>query len=208
MASFRLAPGYRAFEAYQATAGFDNTQGRDLLISHEANSIDSDEVQYCKPDNPWKADKASPRTVKMDLDKTTQPKRLHRNNPMVDGDPMQIEGSNMALLHRYHQIFGHISFCRLRDMAKVGVIPKRLETCPTPACSACLYAKATRKPYRGKTRQDYDPIVITTPGGLVSVDQLDSPIPGMVDQMTGILTIKRYKYVTVFVDQASKLGYV
>ena len=42
----------------------------------------------------------------------------------------------------------------------------------------------------------------------MSVDQLVSPTPGLVAQMTGILTTKRYKYVTVFVDQASKLGYV
>ena len=45
-------------------------------------------------------------------------------------------------------------------------------------------------------------------GQIVSVDQMVSPVPGLIAQMTGKLTVKRYKYATVFVDQASKIGYV
>ena len=54
----------------------------------------------------------------------------------------------------------------------------------------------------------YQPTPITEPGEIVSVDQLVSPTMGFVAQMTGRLTIKRYKYATIFADQASKLGYV
>jgi len=46
------------------------------------------------------------------------------------------------------------------------------------------------------------------PGDIVSVDQLVSPVPGFIAQMTGKLTTKRYRYATVYVDQASRLGYV
>ena len=46
------------------------------------------------------------------------------------------------------------------------------------------------------------------PGDLVSVDQLVSPTVGLIAQMTGFLTRQRYKYSTVFVDHASRLGYV
>jgi hypothetical protein len=42
----------------------------------------------------------------------------------------------------------------------------------------------------------------------VSVDQMVSPIPGLVAQITGILTTKRYNCVTVYVNQATRLGYV
>ena len=49
---------------------------------------------------------------------------------------------------------------------------------------------------------------VKLPEELVSVDQLVSPAPGLIAQMTGILTTKRYKYATVYVDQASRLGYV
>ena len=44
------------------------------------------------------------------------------------------------------------------------------------------------------------------PGEVVSVDQLVSPTPVFIAPMTGYLTTKRYKYATVFVDQASRLG--
>ena len=45
------------------------------------------------------------------------------------------------------------------------------------------------------------------PGGIVSVDKLVSPINGFISQMTGILTRKRYKNATVYVDQYSGLVY-
>lgn len=35
-----------------------------------------------------------------------------------------------------------------------------------------------------------------------------SPTPGLITQMTGILTTERYKYATVYVDQASRLSFV
>ena len=40
------------------------------------------------------------------------------------------------------------------------------------------------------------------------MDQLVSPTPGLIAQMTGILTTKTYKYATVYIDQYSKLSYV
>jgi hypothetical protein len=45
-------------------------------------------------------------------------------------------------------------------------------------------------------------------GERVSVDQMVSPIPGLIAQINGILTTQRYKYATVFVDQATRMGYV
>ena len=42
----------------------------------------------------------------------------------------------------------------------------------------------------------------------MSVDQLVSPTPGLIAQMTGFLTTKRYKYATIYVDQYSRYGFV
>jgi hypothetical protein len=50
--------------------------------------------------------------------------------------------------------------------------------------------------------------VITTPGQCVSVDQLESTTPGLIAQLKGIPTTKRYKAATVFVDHYSRLSYV
>jgi hypothetical protein len=40
------------------------------------------------------------------------------------------------------------------------------------------------------------------------VDLLKSPIPGLIAQMSGWITGKRYWYTAVYVDQASRFGYV
>ena len=35
-----------------------------------------------------------------------------------------------------------------------------------------------------------------------------SPVPGLITQMVGFLTKQHYKYATVFIDQASQMGFV
>ena len=57
-------------------------------------------------------------------------------------------GSDAALLLRYHYKYEHISFKRLIKMAEQGIIPKRLKDTYIPACLACHYAKATKRPWR------------------------------------------------------------
>ena len=43
VASFRMAPGFRQFEAYEVTAGFDDNYDSDPLISQEAAIIENEE---------------------------------------------------------------------------------------------------------------------------------------------------------------------
>ena len=113
----------------------------------------------------------------------------------------------MELL-RYHHQFGHISFRKLQLMDKMGFIPRRLQNFLVPVCSACLYAKAIKKQWKYQTAKNRAvPNKPTKSGHLVSVDQLVSPTPGLVTQMIGILTTKRYKYATVYVDQVAKLSF-
>ena len=49
---------------------------------------------------------------------------------------------------------------------------------------------------------------ITAPGQCVSVDQMESPVPGLIAQLKGIPTRDRYKAATVFVDHYSCLSFV
>ena len=113
---------------------------------------------------------------------------------------------NQEFLAIHHQ-YGHISFKRLIDMAKVGIIPSKFAKCRVPRYLACMYAKAIKRKWRDKPRKDYVPPVTKRSGQCVLVDQLVSHTPGLVAQISGILTTKRYKYVTVFVDEYSKIGY-
>ena len=94
-------------------------------------------------------------------------------------------------------------------MAKQGIIPGRLIHAAKPACAACLYAKATRRGWRGKGRQNWaNSNRITSPSQCVSVDQLISPTPGLIAQLKGKLSKSRYTAATVYVDQYSGYGYV
>jgi hypothetical protein len=47
----------------------------------------------------------------------------------------------------------------------------------------------------------------TAPGAVVAVDQLISSTPGLIAQMRGFLTRKRYKVTTTFVDHYSGLSF-
>jgi hypothetical protein len=92
-------------------------------------------------------------------------------------------------------------------MARLGMIPKRLSNVLFPLCPSCMYVKLSRKPWRNK--KDYRPISDTKiPGHFVSVDQLESTTPGLITQIKGIPTSKRYHYATIFVDHATDYAYV
>ena len=74
-------------------------------------------------------------------------------------------------------------------MAKPGIFPSRIAKCSVPICSACQYAKATHRQWRTKScKHNQDLIESTTkPGQCISVDQLVSPTPGIIAQMTGFI---------------------
>ena len=94
-------------------------------------------------------------------------------------------------------------------MTKQGVIPKEFEGVKLPFCVSCAYGKSTRRNWRSKSSNNKDEVAkFTKLGACISVDQLISPTPGLIVQMTGRLTIKRYNCATVYVDQYSSLSYV
>jgi hypothetical protein len=76
-------------------------------------------------------------------------------------------------LYRLHLRAGHLSFSKIRAMARRGEVPRKLQYCESPVCAACQYGKATRKPWRTKHKGRSIKIA-TVPGECVSVDQLES----------------------------------
>ena len=122
---------------------------------------------------------------------------MHHSNPAIE-------------LLRVHHQWNHMSFGKLEAMAKCGILPKRLSGIPTPVCAACLYGKATRKPWRTKPklRDKHKLNRASKPGDITSVNMLVSPVPGLIAQMSGLITNKHYLYASVFVDNYSGFGYV
>ena len=96
--------------------------------------------------------------------------------------------SNQAALMRLHEQLGHCSFAQLKQMAEQGIIPRKFTKVPPPKCPSCLYGKAHRKPWQ---THKIDPKIkpSTIPGAVVSIDQLESPVPGFVPIAKGQPTV-------------------
>ncbi len=111
----------------------------------------------------------------------------------------------------WHYKLNHMSGAKMQSMAKCGLLPKKSATCQIPTCTSCLYGKATRRTWRTKPKLGQQGGKLRTamePGQCISVDQLESKTPGLIAQIKGWLTKKRYRVVTVFVDHFSGLSYI
>ena len=69
--------------------------------------------------------------------------------------------------------------------------------------------KATKRPWRNKPSGKFESKirVATKPGEVISVDQLESPTPGLYGQLKGAATGKRYRAATIFVDHYSRFSF-
>ena len=212
VATFHLATGYTRYDDFCMQAQLD-----------EDTLIPSDEAPMCKevaeaaeigvwskdlhgkflqgPDQ-FDEDKPEPREEPTQFD-------LGFDETVELNDNQREQDPSMGLL-KIHQQFGHSSFKKLQWMAKQGILPKSYATCEIPICPACAYGKMIKRPWRSKENRSSNYMTQShlKPGDKVAVDQLVSPTPGLIAQMTGRLTTKRYKYATVYVDIASRYGYV
>jgi hypothetical protein len=171
VATFLLADGFERFTAFCAKAEVDyKNEQVDPVICMPAQMVSDDEQSddetETEGDNKredtytHKAGRSSNEgntdewinTVDFELD---GPEGISR--PIIIEDEEDIQPTNLAAkMLRNHHKFGHVSFPKLQEMAKMGIIPKRLAKCPVPTCSTCLYAKAIRRKWRGKTANNSD----------------------------------------------------
>jgi hypothetical protein len=213
VATFTRAPGYRKFAAFCATAelDYDNEQV-DPIIATPAHAVSDDEDDVESTTGSMDSPSNRPRKGKLVSTgrRHIRPQFAQKGRPaIIEDEEDRQPTSYVAELLRYHHKFGHVLFKKLQEMAKIGTIPNRLAKCPVPACSACIYAKAIKRKWRSRTADNKEEAFKPTkPGERVSVDQLVLPTPGLIAQMTGFLTTKRYQYATVYVDQASRLSFV
>ena len=84
-----------------------------------------------------------------------------------------------------HHRFQHILFSKLQEMARQGILPRRLAQCKITSCSACLYGKATKRAWRSKQEKQRQSNNTLKPGEVISVHQMVSPVPGLIAQMVG-----------------------
>ena len=127
--------------------------------------------------------------------------------PTVEQSDDLTASDDQTELMRWHYRLGHLSFVKLKALAILGEIPKRLAHVKPPLCAGCAFGTMTKIPWR--TKGDTSSIFTATmPGQCVSVDHMESTQVGFFAQLKGILTRRRYRAATVFVDHFSGYKYV
>ena len=220
VATIRSAPGFKSFETFLVHAGITEEDEDQVPLCLPAQVVSDDEQSQddFSDDEPseevldFSGDKqelrGSPIQTHFDLD------GQHATEKVLpafieDEEDKPPHDITQELLWWHHKC-NHAPFKKLQRMAKTGQLPKRLMQAKVPLCTACLFGKATRRPWRTKYpyKPGKGPIPITAPGDCVSVDQLVSPTPGLIGQLRGTPTVRRYLVATVFVDHFSNVGFV
>lgn len=128
---------------------------------------------------------------------------------MSNGNDVLTASTPEGELLRWHHRLGHLAWKKLKLLALLGVIPRRLAKIRSPPCACCIAANMSRLPTRSKGAGSVRTIhPATRPGQYVSVDQLECSTPGFVAQLKGRLTKKRYRVSTVYVDHKSDLTFI
>ena len=85
-----------------------------------------------------------------------------------DREPTTI-GAQDELMQWYYRL-NHLSFKRMFELAKQGLLPKKILKANIPICPSCQYGKMHHKPWRTKGNHQKASRVATKPGQIVSVD--------------------------------------
>ncbi len=111
---------------------------------------------------------------------------------------------------RWHYRLGHEPFLRLKVLAFNGEIPKRLAHVRLPRCAGCLFGAMTKLPWctKGNRNKDHPVFTATKPRECISVDHMQSTMPGFYGQAKGALTKIRFCNATIFIDHYSHLKFV
>jgi hypothetical protein len=199
VATFSLANGFERFTAFCTKAEVDyNNEQDNPFVCLPAQTVSNDEKsddelkneEYGTEDtsthkaggslNEKNADEWI-NTADFKLDGPTG-----KSTPIIIEDKEDVQPTDLAAeMLLFHHKFGHVSFPKLQEMAKMGIIPKIMAKFLVPTCLACLYAKAIRRRWRGKTANNSDEATKPSkPGECVSVDQLKMPTPGLIAQLS------------------------
>jgi hypothetical protein len=188
VATFYMAPGFKRYHTFVTELGFDIQEERTNPLCIDATI------------------RGQPRLVQFDKGAPKKATPYTVNPESFKKKPSDIAAEFLE----YHYTYGHISPKKIQLMAKQGLLPGYLAKGPIPLCTAFLYGKVAKTPWRSMptTVASEKSVTPTIPGQCVSVDFLTSPTPGIVAQMTGIFTHKRYNHASVYVDQSNSYGYV
>jgi hypothetical protein len=127
--------------------------------------------------------------------------------PVLEQDNELTASDDQTELMRWHYRLGYLSFPKLKLLAALGEIPKRLANIQPPVCAGCAFSAMTKVPWQSKG-EETPVFTATKPGQCVSVDHMESTQVGLFAQLKGALTLRCYRAATVFVDHFSGYKYI
>ena len=198
IAAICSSPGHLKYGAFHALQS---------LLVPQVNPVCFDTQVVQEDDSSYDERQLSPLLSKEATDILTRSNTINRLGVTKDIQVEQQRTPTSEIL-RIHNQLNHLSFKTIQLMAAKGHFPKNLVDCQIPICSACMFGKLSRRPWRTKSQVIKSIKLCTYSGQCVSVDQLESPTPGLIAQLKGIPTTKRYAAATIFVDHFSRLSFV
>jgi hypothetical protein len=221
---FYTAPDTRRYRAFAERFNVKNRTSQKERVCYEAhidwdgNVISDDETDG----GDWAYTGSDEETVNAH---NTQRPRAHeensadlfQNTPGFKARPAAIIDEDLGKLScqdpqtellRWHYRLGHLSFIRIKRMAELGILPRKLVEVNPPNCDGCLFGTMTKKPWsnKGKSPKGVGHLA-TAPGKMVSLEQLESSAAGFISQLKGKLTRRIYKAANIFVDNFSRMSY-
>jgi hypothetical protein len=192
-------------------------------VTDDEASVEAPKVSQDKPEKTMvEVRPVTPREIEQMREEIFKDKEsesvLHDDDETIEEDFPTYAQDSQKYMH-WHYRLNHPTHTVMTKMAKQGILPRGITKILTtmskqhtkpPMCNDCCGAKAIRKPWRSKGKRYIQKHLKKTPHPreVVSVDQLESSIPGFIGQMTGKLTNQCIVASTVHVDHASDLSYV
>jgi hypothetical protein len=137
--------------AFCAEAGFEDNWTSPMafdsaLVSDNEDNNDEDPFNLSMDmQGPNKASARGETREDYHLPNTVLQENSGLNIIQEDMPVQQQEQTDEAKLWELHHQYGHAPFAKLCEMAKQGVIPRRLAKCRVPICAACMYSKGTTR---------------------------------------------------------------
>ena len=130
-----------------------------------------------------------------------------RGAGILDGGKSDNLTSTQREMLKWHRKLSHRNFSYLKDLARKGIIPKKLANCDTTnlVCPDCKFGNQAKRAVDKKRRpiDEGD----DKPGKGVSTDQLESGTPGLIPTTRGRRSKQRHEVATIMVDHFSRLVY-
>jgi GAG-pre-integrase domain len=180
-------PGINRFESYMSNAQ------QQLCLSSETSTVEPTTDQLMYQHTPMETENVPTNLIDFEIDDNhCEPSSMSQEEELM----------------QWHQRLCHMPMKRIQNLAVKGILPRRLSKCKIPLCPACVFGKMTRRRWRTSSTENTITPEGCDVGGMVSVDQIQSSTPGIIAQMKGIPTGRRYHIATVYVDHKSDYTYV